>query len=154
MRRRSKLWLISLTPQWTENVAFNDLCKKYHCKFVLTVVDVFHIQMNAGHENPHSLWTLVAQKLHYLRDKTEGCEQQGCTRPKKTDVNPPFTMTCKQTHTFTSSRQHIQTTHLIKDWKHKTETSLFFVIFCGRKPKTIPPQTWGNLSDVWLNYDD
>ena len=34
----------------------------------LTIVDVFHIQMNAGHQNSHSLRTLVAQKLHHLQD--------------------------------------------------------------------------------------
>lgn len=43
----------------------------------LTIVDVLHVKMNAGHKNTHGLWTLVAQKFHHLKDDdTKRCEQQ------------------------------------------------------------------------------
>lgn len=31
-----------------------------------TILDVLHIQMDAGHQNTNSLRTLVAQELHHL----------------------------------------------------------------------------------------
>lgn len=38
------------------------------CDFMrtLTILDVLHIKMDAGHQDTHSLGTLVAQKFHHL----------------------------------------------------------------------------------------
>lgn len=33
----------------------------------LTMLDVLHVEVEAGHENPHSLRTLVIQQLHHLQ---------------------------------------------------------------------------------------
>lgn len=56
----------------------------YDHMITLTILDVLHIKMNAGHQNTHSLRTLVAQELHHLRvDETKKCEQWDYARPRK-----------------------------------------------------------------------
>lgn len=37
----------------------------------LTILDVLHVEMNAGHQNPDGLRSLVAQELHHLGDESD-----------------------------------------------------------------------------------
>lgn len=48
---------------------------------VLTVLDVPHVQMDAGHQDTNSLGALVAQQLHHLRGDKNRCYYYVITQP-------------------------------------------------------------------------